>query len=213
MPRGRTLTLTTVVLCVASAVRADDPPAADPQEHATAAENAPPETVKDLRLYKRPYFLEFGDFANAGALDFVTKDRFEKNFVLAEGGSFKTQRYVAGLSPALGGVKTLVAAQAYFTNGPFDHPQHYNRYNLFTKFTLEPTSLSKLSLSATLYQGSWRGSGQIPLREVSAGRLDRFGSIDPTEGGRTDRENLDLHYDYTPTASDASAFQGYALRY
>ena len=301
MPRGRTITLATVVLCVASAVRADDPPAADPEEHPTAAENAPPEqaaataeehpftdydlrphstqidilndlpgvvvaqhqgggkapqylvrgfdadhgtdfavsvdglpvnlpthahgqgyadlnflipeTVKDLRLYKGPYFLEFGDFANAGALEFLTKDRFEENFVLAEGGSFETQRYVAGLSPALGGVKTLVAAQAYFTNGPFDHPEHYNRYNLFTKFTLEPTSLSKLSLSATLYQGSWRGSGQIPLREVSAGRLDRFGSIDPTEGGRTDRENLDLHYDYTPSASDAFAFQVYGSRY
>ena len=43
MPRGRTLTLATVGLCVATAVRADDPPAADPREHPTAAENVPPE--------------------------------------------------------------------------------------------------------------------------------------------------------------------------
>src|SRR2546425_450451 len=32
MPRGRALTLAAVVLCIAPAVRADDPPAADPPE-------------------------------------------------------------------------------------------------------------------------------------------------------------------------------------
>ncbi len=172
-----------------------------------------PETVQDLQLYKGPYFLQFGDFANAGALNFVTRDRFEKNFVLAEGGSFDTQRYVAGLSPRLGEVQSLVAAQAYYANGPFDHPQHYGRYNLFTKFTLDPTPRSRLSLSGTLFQGSWRGSGQIPLREVSSGRRDRFGAIDPSEGGRTDRENLDVHYEYAPGAADSLAFQLYASRY
>jgi len=172
-----------------------------------------PETVDRFQLYKGPYFLHFGDFANAGALNAVTLDELKENFVRAEGGSFDAQRYVAGVSPKLGGVKTVVAAQAYFSDGPFEHPQHYNRYNLFTKFTLDPTPLSKLSISGSLYEGTWRGSGQIPLREVSAGRLDRFGAIDPTEGGRTDREDLNLHYNYVPTAADTLSFQVYASRY
>jgi hypothetical protein len=42
------------------------------------------------------------------------------------------------------------------------------------------------------YSGRWNASGQIPLREVEAGRLDRFGSIDPTEGGATERQSLSL---------------------
>jgi hypothetical protein len=107
----------------------------------------------------------------------------------------------------------LVAAQAYFTDGPFINPQSYSRYNVFTKFTLDPTPESKVWLSGTVYQGDWHGSGQIPLRLVSTGQLDRFGAIDPSEGGATDRENLDLHYTYTPTAVEAWSFQVYGSRY
>ena len=77
-----------------------------------------PETVDRLNLYKGPFFPQFGDFATAGALNLVTRDEFKDNFFLAEGGSFDTQRYAAGASPHLGGGKTLLAAQAYYSNGP-----------------------------------------------------------------------------------------------
>ena len=77
-----------------------------------------PETVDRLNLYKGPFFPQFGDFATAGALNLVTRDEFKENFFLAEGGSFDTQRYAAGASPHLGGGKTLLAAQAYYSNGP-----------------------------------------------------------------------------------------------
>ncbi len=63
------------------------------------------------------------------------------------------------------------------------------------------------------YAADWDGSGQIPARLVSTGMLDRFGSIDPTEGGRTDRENLLLDWRYTPTPSDTWEVHGYAQRY
>jgi outer membrane receptor protein involved in Fe transport len=172
-----------------------------------------PETVETYRLRKGPYFLEYGDFANAGALDIVTKEEFAENFVLAEGGSFDTQRYVIGASPKLGTAKTLIAAQALYTNGPFDHPENLSRYNGLAKITWNPTDVSKLTMQASIYQGDWDGSGQIPLREVSAGRLDRFGSIDPTEGGRTDRENVNVQYLVQPTERDEVAAQLYASRY
>src|ERR1700687_281446 len=89
-----------------------------------------PETVDRLQLYKGPYFAQFGDLANAGALNIVTKDEFKESFALAEGGSFDTQRYVLGVSPQLSWAKTLLAAQAYFSNGPFVNPQHDARYNV-----------------------------------------------------------------------------------
>jgi outer membrane receptor protein involved in Fe transport len=184
-----------------------------------------PETVDRLQLYKGPYFAQFGDFANAGALNIVTKDEVPENYGRAEGGSFDTQRYVAVASPQLSWAKSLIAAQAYFSNGPFVNGQHYARYNFFSKFTLDPTPDSKLSVSAGVYEGDWDGSGQIPLRVVDQGsiedptapggvrRFGRFDAIDPTEGGASDRENLNLHYTYTPSAQEEWAFQVYASRY
>jgi len=184
-----------------------------------------PETVERLHLYKGPYFEQFGDFANAGALQIVTKDEVPEAYGRAEGGSFDTQRYVALASPKLAWAKSLLAVQAYFTNGPFTDPQHYARYNVFTKFTATPTADSTLSLSGSVYDGDWDGSGQIPLRVVREGILidplapggersfGRFDAIDPSEGGSSDREDLNLHYRFTPTAQDEWWFQLYGSRY
>ena len=172
-----------------------------------------PETVQRIELYKGPYFVEYGDFANAGAINIVTKDNVVENSVQALGGSFNTTRYAVAASPRLGSVKTLLAAEFYYSDGPFLSPNRYGRYNLFSKFTWEPTPESKLSLWASQYGGDWHGSGQIPLREVHAGRLDRFGAIDPSEGGRTDRQNLNLIYVYTPNAQESWTVQLYGSRY
>jgi hypothetical protein len=172
-----------------------------------------PETIETLQLRKGPYFADLGDFANAGALNLVTKSSFAENFALAEGGTFDRMRFVAGVSPKFGEVQTLFAAQAYYSNGPFIHPEHFARYNAYGKLTATPHDDAVLSLAGTFYQADWDASGQIPQRLVSDGRLDRFGAIDPTEGGRTDRENLDLHYDWEPTKDQTVSFQGWASRY
>jgi hypothetical protein len=172
-----------------------------------------PETIDRLQLWKGPYFVHLGDLAAAGGLNLVTKEKFDENFVLAEGGSFDRMRYVAGLSPKLGNVQTLFAAQAYYSNGPFENPENFARYNAYGKLTLAPTEASKLWIAGSFYAADWDASGQIPAREVSAGRLDRFGAIDPTEGGRTDRENVDVHYEAKPTRNDRFALQLYATRY
>jgi outer membrane receptor protein involved in Fe transport len=172
-----------------------------------------PETIERLRLRKGPYFVEEGNFATAGSLDLVTRDEFPEDFVLAEGGSFDRQRYVVGASPRLGVAKTLLAGQAYWSNGPFDHPEHFARYHAYAKLTAEPTNDLELSAAGTYYAADWDASGQIPQREVSAGRLDRFGAIDPTEGGQSDRQNLDLHATWTPTPRDEVALQAWASRY
>jgi len=172
-----------------------------------------PEVIDRVGLYKGPYFTQFGDFATAGAINFVTKDVFAENFFLAEGGSFDTMRYVVGASPQVGQVKTMIAAQAYYTNGPFEHPENLARYNGYAKMSFDPTPLSHMWLTTMGYQADWDGSGQVPLSLVSAGKLDRFGSLDPTEGGHTDREIMDLHWRYTPTAADTWEVQTYANRY
>jgi outer membrane receptor protein involved in Fe transport len=172
-----------------------------------------PETIETLQLRKGPYFPELGDLAVAGSLNLLTKADFAEDFVLAEGGSFDRMRYVAGVSPRLGPVQTLFAAQAYYSNGPFLNDENFARYNAYGKFSWEPNPGGLLWGSGTFYAGDWDASGQIPGREVSAGRLDRFGSLDATEGGRSDRQNIDLHYDWKPSPQDAWAFQAYATRY
>ncbi|GIW45579.1 MAG: TonB-dependent receptor [Candidatus Binatia bacterium] len=188
-----------------------------------------PETIQRLQLYKGPYFPEFGDFANAGALQIVTKDTFPEPFAMAEGGFFGTHRYVVGASPAAGDWKALFAAQAYFSDGPFENPQNDSRYNFFAKLRREFDSSRDLSLTGGAYAGDWDASGQIPLRAVQAGKValapldldplaptrpfDRFDAIDPTEGGKTDREFLNLHYRFAPQEDEQWSAHMWGQRY
>lgn len=174
-----------------------------------------PETVDTLQLYKGPYFIELGDFATGGALQITTKDEFRENFALAEGGSFSTQRYVLGGSVPITWGKNLLAAEAYFTNGPFDNPEHYARYNVFSKLTFSPFADQRLSFLGSVYSGDWDGSGQIPLRIVGdgPGEINRFGSLDPSEGGSSDRENLSAQWSYKPSATEEWSAQLWGSRY
>ena len=172
-----------------------------------------PEVVESVDYRKGPYFADSGNFANSGSVNFVTKEDTVENSLRAVGGSFNTMRYVGILSPRLGPVQSLIANEVYFTDGPFKHGENFVKYNFFGKFTLKPSPTAKLSLWTSLYTGDWDASGQIPLREVRSGRLDRFGSLDSTEGGRSDRENVNLIYTATPNPEESWFVQLYFSRY
>ena len=162
-----------------------------------------PETIKLLDVRKGPYHVEYGDFATAGTVNFVTRETVDENLVQAAGGPFNTGRFLMMLSPTRTNVRSLIAVGSYFTDGPFVHPNNLHRFTGLAKLTVNPTPRSELALAVTHYSGAWNGSGQIPLREVLAGRLDRFGSIDPSEGGKTTRTmgNLRYHWDLSPAST------------
>ncbi len=172
-----------------------------------------PETVERVELFKGPYFVQWGDLANSGAVNFITKENAAENSIQALGGFFNTMRYTGVVSPKIGPVQSLLAAEVYFSDGPYKRPENYSRYNFFGKFTLAPTPESKLSFWFSAHDGHWDASGQIPLREVHARRLDRFGSLDPSEGGKSDRQNVNLVYTYTPSAQESWLVQLYGSRY
>jgi hypothetical protein len=52
---------------------------------------------------------------------------------------------------------------------------------------MNPIPNCELTLTGSYYTGDSNASGQIPLRAVEQGIIDNFGSIDPSEGGNTQR--------------------------
>jgi len=164
-----------------------------------------PETIEAVDVQKGAYLPEYGDFATAGAINFRTRQVVKEGVAMATGGQFDTQRYLVMFSPTRDRVRTLVAAENYYTNGPFQHDNRYLRTNLLGKITTNLTGRDELSLKVTFLKSKWNASGEIPLRVVDRGMLDRFGAIDPSEGGTTLRTTglLNYHYD---TMSDGQFF-------
>ncbi len=172
-----------------------------------------PETIEGLDVYKGGYHTEFGDFATAGAVNFKTREVVKEGVVQFAGGQFNTQRHMLMFSPTVDKVRTLFAAEGYYTDGPFQNDNRYFRGNLFGKATFNPTSRSELSLTGTFHKAQWNGSGEIPLRAVTDGTIDRFGSIDPSEGGKTIRSTGRLNYHYDTTSGGRFFANAYGQYY
>jgi TonB-dependent Receptor Plug Domain len=171
-----------------------------------------PETIEGLDVYKGAYLPEFGDFTTAGAVNFRTREVVKEGIAQAAGGQFDTQRYLLMFSPTKDKIRTLFAGEGYYTNGPFLNDNRYFRANLLGKMTTNLSNRDELSLTATFQKAQWNASGEIPLRAVTDGTLDRFGAIDPTEGGKTLRSTGKLNYHYD-TKSDGQFFANAYAQY
>ena len=177
-----------------------------------------PEVVERVEISKGPYFAGQGDFATAGAVNMVSRDDFEHSsagagFVDSPGHGEAGYRALAIASPKFDQVKATFAAEIGRTNGPFDHPDAWDRYKLWNKVTVPIGSASSFTVGEMSYAGNWNGSGQMPTRAVEQGLVDRFGSLDPSEGGNTARHQVFAALRLRPTESSELRALAYAASY
>lgn len=166
-----------------------------------------PETISSVEVHKGPYAARFGDFYTAGAMEMNTLDKIEGPTVWIAAGSSATgparfdnidRRLVGMASPSLRkGDRSLIALQVAENDGPYVNPQDFRQGNALVKWADE-LGPGTLKLQTTWYMGTWNQSGQVPEGEVDAGRLNRFGSLDPSEGGNAMRASVSASYKAGP---------------
>lgn len=157
-----------------------------------------PELIQDVDFGKGPYYTSQGDFNTSGYVQFHTYNALERNLAKVEVGQFNTLRSLAmvdvlGEQAKARGRNAYIAGEYLLTDGPFESPQHFNRLNLFGKYTDILDDGSLFILEASAFQSKWDASGQVPERAIETGLIGRFGAIDDTEGGYTSRKNLSAH--------------------
>ena len=155
-----------------------------------------PETVNKIDFGKGPYYAKEGDFNTAGYVDFSTRDYLKHSQISMSVGDFNSLRTL-GMFNLLENTKNknaYIAAEYIATDGPFESPQNFNRLNLFGKYVMFSPENDKLSITASHFTSRWDASGQIPQRAVDNGTITRFGAIDDTEGGETERTNINIEF-------------------
>ncbi len=168
-----------------------------------------PEVIDTLESTKGPYSARVGDFATAGSVSFHMADRLRESVARVEVGPDGHRRAVVAMSPDLGDDwRTVVAAEVFNEDGPFIHPEGYDRFNGYAKVTRVLDEKSELSLMLSAYGGTWNMSGLLPARAVcgegdgtptpapySGPRcLSRWDSVDPSQGGATQRQTALVTY-------------------
>ena len=158
-----------------------------------------PEIVEKVNFDKGPYFTNKGNLATAGYAEFHTKEFLKDNFLKLEGGQFNTQRVVAMLKilnteNATSRQQFYIASEYFKSDGYFESPQDFHRFNMVSKYNAWFGNQSQLTITASTFDSKWNASGQVPDRAVQSGMISRFGSIDNSEGGNTNRTNFTIRY-------------------
>ncbi len=165
-----------------------------------------PELVAEADILNGPFSAQYGDFSGLGVVHIRLKETLPDQFTLRlQGGSFDTFRTFLAYSPELKDADSFVAYEGSRTNGPFLSPLRYKRDNLTANYTRHFAQGRALGFKLNAGRNDFFSSGQIPLDEVAAGRLDRFGFIDPDNGGRVKTGTLGVYF--RQERADASVFK------
>jgi hypothetical protein len=168
-----------------------------------------PELVDNLLVRKGPYWAQEGDFSSAGAIHISYADRLEKNLLSATAGSFGFWRGLAAGSMTLGQGTLTGAGEIVRYDGPWDIPDAVRKYNGVLRYS-EGTAENGFALTGMAYTNSWHSTDQIALRAVDGGLIGRFGTLDPTDGGDSQRYSLSARWSQSDERT-TDRVQGYLV--
>ncbi len=144
-----------------------------------------PELVEAVEILNGPFSAQYGDFSGLGVVHIRLKERLPDQLTARlQSGSFGSFRSFLAYSPELKNDNALIAYESSRTDGPFKNPLRYKRDNVTGNYIRRLRPDAMLGFKFNFGRNDFSSSGQIPLDEVAAGRLDRFGFIDPDNGGR-----------------------------
>lgn len=170
-----------------------------------------PELVSGVRYRKGPYFADSGDFSLAGSASLDYFGALDSPFAEVTLGARNFKRLLAAGSRTVQDQTWLGAIELEGNNGPWDVPENLKKTNAVLRYS-QGSQARGFSLTGMAYKSSWTSTDQVPQRAIDSGELRRFGSLDPTDGGRTQRVSLSGKW-FDKSADGETQLSAYAIDY
>ncbi|MEZ5401219.1 MAG: TonB-dependent receptor plug domain-containing protein [Bryobacteraceae bacterium] len=155
------------------------------QGYLGALKGLSPELVEETTIVNGPFSPEYGDFSGLGVVHVRLRESLPDQWTARmQGGSFNNKRGFLAFSPDWKNVDSYAAYDGSHSDGPFVKPLDYRRDNVTGNMTRRLARQRSFAVKWSASRNDFSSSGQIPLDEVTAGRMNRFGFLDPGEGGR-----------------------------
>jgi outer membrane receptor protein involved in Fe transport len=163
-----------------------------------------PELVDDLNYTKGPYYADVGDFGAVGSVRVNLRDEIPDQMIVSAG-TLGYQRVFAAGSQAVGQGHLLEALELQHYDGPFQAPDDARKENATLRYSQDGND-SDFSITATIYHQVWANTTDIPLRAIAEALVpNRFGTLDPSDGGHALRASLSAQYHADLGAGEVSA--------
>jgi hypothetical protein len=173
-----------------------------------------PEVIKQVDYVKGTYTAANGDLSTAGSADFTLFDAMNHNLATVEFGEHNYYRgLIAGtialdtapsistdeknpgknpvnLAPASTSQRGLTYAFEYnYYDGPWDRPEAFTRGNSLLRY-FDGDADDHFSITLMGYKGRWDSSDQVAQRAIDQGIIGRYGALDQTTGGQSQRYSV-----------------------
>ncbi|WP_156469915.1 TonB-dependent receptor [Leptospira alstonii] len=170
-----------------------------------------PELIEEIKFKKGVYSAEEGNFSSAGSMNVSYFRSLSKGIASLEGGTFGYGRTVVAKSHSIGNGSLLYALEGAHSDGPWTVKENYKKVNGVLSYS-GGDEQNGYRLLAMAYRGNWHTTHQIPKRAMETGgswlepekeRIGRFDTIDPTDGGYTNRVSFSGEVNRTDKNSHA----------
>ncbi len=152
-----------------------------------------PELISRVDYWKGPYYANIGDFGSAGGADIHYTTKLKEGLALGTGGDFGYARALLAGS-AGGGPGTLTYGLEYLhSDGTAEVPDNYRKFNALLRYVM-PVGEGTLGFTGMAYQGRWTSTDQIARRAVESGLIAREGTLDDSDGGKSNRYSFSVDY-------------------
>ena len=154
-----------------------------------------PELAGGVDFTKGPYFASQGDFSAVGA-DHINLVNTIPTQVSASVGTVNDERLFGATTFDLkNDSRILAAGEIVHLDGPWTHPDNFRKKSAVVRFS-HGVQNEGYSLTAAYYHGLWNATTDQPERAIASGLIDRYGTLDPSDGGKAERFSLSGRYSH-----------------
>jgi iron complex outermembrane recepter protein len=155
-----------------------------------------PEVIREVQATPGTYDPKQGDFGVAGSIRMKLGYPEPGATVKGTLGSFGAKRLFLAYHPKDATEETFAAAEVYSTDG-FGPNRAARRASVMAQGTHDFSDGLALRVLASTYTARYDSAGVLPAADIESGRVDRFATLDPKQGGHSTRNQLllELHKD------------------
>ena len=152
-----------------------------------------PQVVGGIDYTKGPYYAVVGDFGAVGSARVRLLDDLPAQVSASIGTLRDEDLFVGGTHHFDDDDRLWAAVDLSHLDGPWSPPDDFRKIDAAAHFS-HGTAADGFSLTGMYYKSSGRLTTDQPERAIQDGLIGRFGTLDPSDGSKSERWSLSSHY-------------------
>jgi len=152
-----------------------------------------PQVLDGLEYAKGPYYPSIGDFGDVASVRLHVADEIPDQIIGSAGTLGDYNAYVGGTHELSPDGRVYGAFEYAHVDGPFVPGNDFRKYAGMARYS-HGAAADGYDVTIQYYKGDGLFTTDQPVRAVREGLISRYGTLDPTDGNRSERLSISSHY-------------------